>query len=109
MGDVAVVALVGGLAAYRLWRLAALDTIADAARWRLLTSRVAADPDGPAAAVLHWLSCPWCAGFWIAGAITVPWAIRLGLPAVSTVAAWWAAATLVGTVAMVTGDGRSDA
>lgn len=57
--NVAVVWLLGTLAAYRLWRLVALDTITAGIRDRL-PSRVV-DP----------LTCPWCAGAWTSAALFV--------------------------------------
>lgn len=62
-----------GLAAFRLWRLAAIDSITEPLHGRInaLTT--------PAGQWLNQLwSCPWCLGFWISAALTA--------------ATWWAAA-----------------
>lgn len=61
------------LAAYRLWKLAAEDKITDRPRdW--LVARI---PEWAE----EWLACPWCAGFWIGGAVWAGWW-------------WWPTATL---------------
>jgi Protein of unknown function (DUF1360) len=60
------------LAAYRVFRLLALDTILDRPRawvlragdWRPGDNALA--PDGFRDELAKFVSCPWCAGFWIA-------------------------------------------
>lgn len=51
------------LAAYRSWRLLAVDTILDRPRAWLVRS------DGAS----EFLSCPWCSGAWVALAWWAPW------------------------------------
>lgn len=54
-----------GLAAFRLWRLLAIDSITEPIHGRInaLTT--------PAGQWLNQLwSCPWCLGFWISAALT---------------------------------------
>jgi hypothetical protein len=69
------------LAAYRLWRLIAQDTISEPAR-DLLPARVR-EP----------VECPWCAGSWVTFIVAV--AMRRRLPTPWPVAAL-AAASVVG-------------
>ena len=100
-GDALAQALLVGLAAHRLWRLVALDTILNRPRQQLYR-RVAPDGTGVWATVVYWLTCPWCSGFWIAGAVTgvvqagVGWS-WWALPV------WWSSATVVGLAATVSG------
>lgn len=75
------------LAAYRSWRLLAVDTILDRPRAWLVRSEGASE----------WLNCPWCSGAWVAliwwaawfayphGALvaTVPFALSAALAAVA--------------------------
>ena len=107
-GELLAYTLVGGLVAFRLWRLAALDRILDPLRSRLYA---AARPDGtgPVAELAAWLGCPWCSGFWIAGAVAAGLSHLHGtLWSWSTVVTWWASAAVVALCATVTG-AESDA
>ena len=52
------------LAAYRTWKLAAVDSILDRPRARLLDSRPRLDA---------FVACGWCAGFWLALAWWTAW------------------------------------
>lgn len=86
-----------GLAAFRLWRLAAIDSITEPIHGRLRASR---HP------VMQWfdtlVSCPWCLGFWIATGLT--WGVWWLTDAYSTVDAlimMWAASAVTGLVASV--------
>lgn len=75
-------------AAYRLWRLAAEDSILDRPRDRLLADRPGLD---------EFVACPWCLGFWI-GAGT--WAAYQAQPERTVAAAApWAISTGVGVLA----------
>jgi hypothetical protein len=61
--------LADALAVYRLWRLAAHDTILDGPRDRLRTRAFARATNRgrhqiPTAVAL--VDCPWCLGFWLA-------------------------------------------
>jgi hypothetical protein len=62
-------------AAYRLWRLAAADSILDGWRDRLVRAAKHNTPEEYREKVDIFLHCPWCLGFWI----TLAW-----------FAAWWA-------------------
>jgi hypothetical protein len=62
------------LAAYRIWRLLAADTILNGPRhWVLGLGYRWADGDPiPKKYREHWsifLECPWCLGFWVSGAV----------------------------------------
>lgn len=51
------------LAAFRVWRLIAADTILDGPRERLLRAGDRRTTRGKK--LEEFLTCPWCAGFWI--------------------------------------------
>jgi hypothetical protein len=70
-----------GLAAWRLWRLAATDELTEPLRARLPTG------------LASFVACPWCLGFWCAVAVTVAVDLTVGVPAPVLVGA--AAAALV--------------
>jgi hypothetical protein len=53
--------VVVGLAAFRLWRLVAVDSLLAPFR-AVLSDRL-----------VSWLSCPWCAGFWVGLAVWAVW------------------------------------
>lgn len=53
--------LIDALAAYRLWKLAAEDLIAEPARGRLYAELDRRDWLMPRALI----ECPWCLGFWL--------------------------------------------
>lgn len=67
------------LAAYRLWRLLAEDTILDGPRLRVYRAvgwNPESDDEPPPtyrAKLAIFISCPWCAGFWISLAAWGAW------------------------------------
>jgi hypothetical protein len=67
------------LAAYRVWRLLAEDTILDRPRLRLYRAAgwnpESGDdpPPGYRAKLALFISCPWCAGFWVSVAVWACW------------------------------------
>lgn len=67
------------LAAHRLFRLIALDTILDGPRAFILRAGSwrpdsgADPPRGFRAGVATFISCPWCAGFWISVVVWAAW------------------------------------
>ncbi len=76
-------------AAYRVWRLLAVDTILDPIRDRLFPNHLS-----------YWsvfLSCPWCAGFWVTIAWWAAWEATPHWTLV--VAAPWALSLLTGLTA----------
>lgn len=76
-------------AAYRVWRLLAVDTILDPVRDRLFPNHDS-----------YWsifLSCPWCAGFWVTLAWWAAWLLEPHYTVV--VAVPWALSLLVGLTA----------
>lgn len=91
--DLAAAQFVAGLVAYRVWRAVAVDDVTAAIR-RPLEDRAGTSPRVDA--VLHWLGCPWCAGFWFAGAVAVALIAWQGAGAVRAVIVWAGAATIVG-------------
>lgn len=70
--DVLAYSLAVGLASAAAWRLLALDELTASIR-RIL----------PRDFVRRWLLCPWCAGFWVAAAITIAadFILEDGIPA----------------------------
>ena len=99
-------ALLVGLVTFRLWRLAALDTIANRPRaW--LYRRCNGDGAGWDA-VVYWLGCPWCSGFWLAGAVTATVETAAGW-SWWALAVWWASAAVVPMAATLTADAGNDA
>lgn len=78
--------LILGLASYRLWRLAALDTITEPLRIRIRVGWV-----------LEFLECHWCAGSWTAIGVTAA-AWTLGVIAGPPILTAAAAAAVVGLI-----------
>ena len=90
------------LAAFRLWKLLADDRILDRPRdWLLdrLDTRRGKTKWG------DFIVCPWCAGFWVSGAVYAGWLVTLGDPALSVTAGtvalgvWFALSGAVGLIA----------
>lgn len=91
------------LAVFRLWRLVAEDSVLDRPRaWLLgvpgwLPVGGETPPAGYREKLALWLTCPWCAGFWLsvaawAGWVAEPrWTLILAVP--------WALSGAVGLVA----------
>lgn len=104
-GELAAQTAVAGLASFRLWRLLAVDRILAGPRSWLYQQ--AARPRRPAVWAVEWLDCPWCSGFWIAGATAWALSWARGTGGWSTVAVWWASAAAVPVLATVTGDAES--
>jgi hypothetical protein len=61
--------VIDSLAAYRLTRLVSVDTLPPAVRARARVQRWARRRNHPA--VIELIACPWCIGFWMAGATVV--------------------------------------
>lgn len=55
-----------GLAAYRVWKLVAEDTILDKPRAWFVYGFRKWRGNGSAEYVKDFISCPWCLGFWVA-------------------------------------------
>ena len=81
--------IVIGLASYRLWRLIGQDSITEPLRDRL-------NPDGW---TMGLISCPWCAGSWVAFAATWLTDATIGVPGPVVVAL--GAAVVVGVLGEV--------
>lgn len=71
------------LIAYRLWRLLAEDDILEIPRRKLV--RLATDweegdsvPREYREKLALFIICPWCAGFWVCGAVYAAWMATLG-------------------------------
>lgn len=87
--------LLNGLAAFRLWRLAAVDSITEPFHGRL---RASTHP------VAQWfdtlVSCPWCLGFWIATGLTWGvWWLTGAYGVVDALIMMWAASAVTGLIA----------
>ncbi len=86
------------LAAFRVWRLAAIDTVGDPIRNRILFAGNGGDePYSLREGLADFLKCSYCAGFWVALAWWLAWVawphpvIIVAVPfALSAVAGTWA-------------------
>jgi len=94
------------LAAFRVWRLLALDTITDQLRRRV--TRLGDWSGGGSTPSLYrerlgaFLQCPWCLGFWV---VVVWWAAWVAYPHWVLVAAVpFGLSALVGLAGHFTGD-----
>ena len=90
----------GALAVYRVWRLLAEDEILDVPRRRVLryVGWEEGDdlPDGYRVKWADFLTCPWCAGFWLC---VLAWLFWLWFPSLSLVIATpFALSALVGLI-----------
>lgn len=93
MGELILTTLLIGVAAYRVWRIAARDQITEPLRHPIV-----ARSDRP---VWGWwwdlIDCPWCLGFWVTGVLTVVvdvWVLPLNTAEGGLV--WFAASTVCG-------------
>lgn len=86
-------AIIIGLAVYRVWRIAALDTITEPFHGRLAMTE---------SRVGQWLyslvSCAWCLPFWLALAATVSLAVFYGWDVPTMIFTWLASCTITGMV-----------
>lgn len=86
----AVLLVVMALAAYRLWHLVAEDTIIERPRaWLVKRSAKLSD----------FITCPWCAGFWISCGVVAVTAQLVSVPLPALQAA--AVSGLVGLIAEI--------
>ncbi len=108
--------LILALAAYRLTRMVTTDTIFDKPRirifrrypppgsWQTVGRKGETLPDGQIRDA-HWIGklidCPWCIGFWIAGASVLTVNGWEGQP---TIIEWLATSAIVGVTAGLAGD-----
>ena len=90
--------LVVGLAAARLWRLAARDDLTGWWRDRMAATRVGAS-------VVDFLDCRWCAGFWVA---VVVYTAVVYVPVVVPFVAVFAAAQVAALTSGDSGHDRDD-
>jgi hypothetical protein len=93
-----------GLAAYRMFRLIAMDTLLDTPRGWLVRlppgwREGMALPRGYRSRLAEFLVCPWCLGFWVALAWWGAW--QLWPHGVLVVAAPFAISAVVGLVAQL--------
>lgn len=82
------------LASYRLWRILGKDSITEPIRAHL--DRSARENTRWAVWMADLIECPWCLGFWIAGAVVAnlwPWDTLAELAV-----AWLAVSCLVGLI-----------
>jgi hypothetical protein len=91
------------LVAFRLYRLVGEDTILDRPRsWALGLSGWKQGEDTPDGYRVKWgefITCPWCAGFWISGLVALTWALVVDWPGVVSFAFTWLA--LSGAVGLI--------
>ena len=67
-----------GLAGYRATQLAVHDTILDPARDKVFAWHEARPDSGPRSAVVSLISCVYCMGWWISGAILATYLLATG-------------------------------
>lgn len=90
-------------AGYRLWHLLAEDTILDrprawllhAGNWRPDSNQ--APPRAYRDKLATWMTCPWCAGFWIVLTLWLLWVLWPGFTLAFSVP--WALSAAVGVAA----------
>lgn len=88
-----------GLATYRAWRIPALDQITEPLRSALISR------EGRWWVFLtDMILCPWCLGFWIAGAGAITLTVTQGWDLLGLVLVWLSASALAGVIAGVTGE-----
>lgn len=78
------------MAAYRFWRILAYDTITEEPRRRVLSWL---DREGEEKWAIF-LTCPWCAGFWITGAALAVYCITFGWIGTTSFLTHWLAMSL---------------
>lgn len=71
------------LIAYRLWRLIAEDDVLDVPRRKLVRLAESWQPGDAIPSEYReklalFITCPWCAGFWVCGAVLIAWMGTLG-------------------------------
>ena len=88
-----------GMATFRAWRILALDQITEPLRSALINR------EGRVWVFLtDMILCPWCLGFWIAGAGAVTLTITWGWDLLGLALVWLSASALAGAIAGVTGE-----
>lgn len=73
-----IVLVILTLAAYRATQLAVHDTVLDWARGRLIAWHEKAPTRAGRAAAITLISCTYCAGWWLAGALLVTYLLATG-------------------------------
>lgn len=98
MTETILVALACGLAGHRVWRIFAKDFITG---WIRLWLEERADHSRAATYLLTLITCPWCIGWWAAGALVAwtAWAIELDWRL--ALLAWPMASSVTGFIAKV--------
>lgn len=92
------------LAAFRIYRLIAEDTILDRPRAFVLGLAGWKEgqkvPDGYKEKWATFITCPWCAGFWICGVVLGAWCLVFGwIGFFGFFVAWFAMSAIVGMIA----------
>ena len=94
-----VAALLLGVAVHRAWRVIALDQITEPLRARLI------EREGRGWEFLtDMVLCPWCLGFWIAGAGALTLTLTQGWPILGLLLVWLASSGIAGILASLTED-----
>lgn len=94
MIDLLLAAVLLGLASFRAWRIVATDQITEPLRVRLLMA------EGRFWTFVSDLTfCPWCLGWWIAGAGAAGLAVTAGWSPLEFALVWLAASAVCGLVA----------
>lgn len=88
-----------GLATFRAWRILSLDQITEPLRSALINR------EGRVWVFLtDMVLCPWCLGFWIAGAGAIALTVTQDWNLLGLVLVWLSASALAGAAAGVMGD-----
>jgi hypothetical protein len=88
------------LAAFRIWKLLAEDTVLARPRERFLQLFGPRD-ERPAVSVWIFMVCPWCLGAWLCGVVYAGW-IAFG-PGVWSSQEWFMAAVVVAAMSAIVG------
>lgn len=92
MGELVLTALLIGVAGFRLWRIIARDTITEPLRAPLIKH----SDNRMMAWLLDLILCPWCAGFWITGLLTIAVDLHYRWPGIEPILVWFAASAVCG-------------
>lgn len=88
-GDILLMGIVLGMVSYRLWRMAAIDSIFDRLREKVLP---------PTGFFREMVDCPWCLPTWINGVAALLLAFLGAMSFASALVVWLVASTVTGVI-----------